>query len=198
MTVGRRVQVPLKLAWAISIHKSQGMTLDSVELELASCFEPGQAYVALSRAVSLQTCRILSFDASRVRAHADVLAFYRDLDERDGAGSMDGAGGGGSVNVCNVTSPDVTPPDPLLPPPPPLPPPPQTTPAAPVPSSALPQTMTMTLTEAQRARIAANKAAAVARKDAAAAAAGATGAARAAVAAGSGGMMDGYRAEGCD
>ena len=178
------------------IHKSQGMTLDSVELELASCFEPGQAYVALSRAASLQTCRILSFDASRVRAHADVLAFYRDLDERDGAGSMDGAGSGGGANVSNVTSPDVTPPDPLLPP---LPPPPRATPAAPLPSSALPQTMTMTmsmtLTEAQRARIAANKAEAVARKEAAAAAAGA---ARVAVAADSDGKIDGYRAGVCD
>jgi len=128
----QRVQVPLRLAWAISIHKSQGMTLESVELQLATCFEPGQAYVALSRVVSLEATRLLSFDHTKVRAHPDVLAFYKQLDERDGcirapgdgaaANSTVAVGGSGGGNACGGS-----------------------------------------LSEEQRARMAANKAAALAR-----------------------------------
>lgn len=75
-----RKQIPLKLAWAFSIHKSQGLTLDCVEMSLGRVFEAGQAYVALSRAQNLQSLRVLDFKASQVWANPDVLQFYKEID----------------------------------------------------------------------------------------------------------------------
>ena len=74
-----RSQVPLILAWALSIHKAQGQTLDRVKVDLGKIFEKGQAYVALSRATCQEGLQITRFDASKVMAHDKVRNFYDSL-----------------------------------------------------------------------------------------------------------------------
>lgn len=74
-----RAQIPLILAWALSIHKAQGQTLERVKVDLGKVFEKGQAYVALSRATSMQGLQVLRFDARKVMAHDKVRTFYQNL-----------------------------------------------------------------------------------------------------------------------
>jgi ATP-dependent DNA helicase PIF1 len=74
-----RTQVPLLLAWALSIHKAQGQTLDRVKVDLNHVFETGQAYVALSRARSIGGLQVLNFDPNKVTVHPKVKAFYASL-----------------------------------------------------------------------------------------------------------------------
>lgn len=77
--IAKRVQVPLILAWALSIHKAQGQTLNRVKVDLGKVFEKGQAYVALSRATSKEGLQVLRFDERKVMVHAKVLHFYSKL-----------------------------------------------------------------------------------------------------------------------
>ncbi|KAK6207499.1 DNA repair and recombination protein pif1 [Colletotrichum tabaci] len=74
-----RSQLPLILAWALSIHKAQGQTLERVKVDLGKVFEKGQAYVALSRATSQQGLQVLRFQKDKVMAHPRVVGFYNKL-----------------------------------------------------------------------------------------------------------------------
>lgn len=75
-----RTQIPLRLAWAQTIHTSQGSTLDSALVDIGSgIFEYGQAYVALSRAKSLEALYVYDFDSTAFRAHPKVKEFYKNL-----------------------------------------------------------------------------------------------------------------------
>ena len=72
-------QVPLRLAWAITVHKSQGMTLPGAEIDLSSAFEPGQGYVALSRITELRGLKLMGMNEHALkvdeRVHAIDTAF---------------------------------------------------------------------------------------------------------------------------
>lgn len=65
-----RREVPLILAWALSIHKSQGQTIQRVKVDLGRVFEKGQSYVALSRAATLEGLQVLRFDPKKVLCFA--------------------------------------------------------------------------------------------------------------------------------
>jgi len=70
-------QIPLILAWALTIHKSQGSTLEIAEVDAGTgIFECGQTYVALSRVKSLEGLYLSSFDANRIRINKKVQEFY--------------------------------------------------------------------------------------------------------------------------
>ena len=74
--LGTFEQYPIKLAWAITVHKSQGLTFDKAIIDVGSAFAPGQVYVALSRLRSLNGLILRTrIDPSVVATDKDVLAF---------------------------------------------------------------------------------------------------------------------------
>ncbi len=75
-------QLPLRLAWAITVHKSQGMSLDAMEADLSKSFAPGMGYVALSRVRTLSGMKLLGFNDTALRVHPEVLVFDVDVQEQ--------------------------------------------------------------------------------------------------------------------
>ena len=81
-----RTQVPLLPAWALSIHKAQGQTLDRVKVDLDRIFEMGQAYVALSRATTMDGLQVLNFNPDKIVVHPKVKRFYASLSKSRNSG----------------------------------------------------------------------------------------------------------------
>lgn len=80
-TKAHRTQIPLILAWALTIHKSQGSTLDSVICDLgSSIFAEGQSYVALSRVRGLKGLYLRDFDPTLIRKNKTADNFMRELE----------------------------------------------------------------------------------------------------------------------
>ncbi len=72
-------QIPLRLAWALTVHKSQGMTLDAAEIDLSQTFEVGQGYVALSRIRSLKGLRLMGMNETALRVDESVLRIDKEM-----------------------------------------------------------------------------------------------------------------------
>lgn len=78
-----KIQIPLKLGYAVTIHSSQGATMDCVKTDLGtSIFEYGQLYTALSRVRTLEGLTLVAFDEKKVMTHPKVLEYYDFLSRR--------------------------------------------------------------------------------------------------------------------
>lgn len=81
------VQIPLRLAWAITIHKSQGMTLDAARIDLRKAFVEGMGYVALSRVKSLDSLSLLGINRMALSVSPSALEIDKSLKERSAVAS---------------------------------------------------------------------------------------------------------------
>jgi ATP-dependent DNA helicase PIF1 len=74
-------QIPLQFAYALTIHKSQGLTFDFVHTDISRCFLEGQAYVSLSRAKNLDGLFLDPFNKNVLKASQRIVKYYKKLDE---------------------------------------------------------------------------------------------------------------------
>ena len=72
-------QLPLKVAYAITVHRCQGLTIDYAELDLSDIFEYGQAYVALSRVKNLEGLSIKNLNIKKIIANKKAVQYYEEL-----------------------------------------------------------------------------------------------------------------------
>lgn len=84
----KRTQYPLRLAYGITIHKSQGMTFDKLVVNFNKIFACGQAYVALSRTRTLEGLIIQGFDHNKIAANKEVIEFYKKLENENIGGAL--------------------------------------------------------------------------------------------------------------
>lgn len=75
-------QIPLRLAWAITVHKSQGMTLDAARIDLRKAFVEGMGYVALSRVKRLESLSLLGINRMALKVSPEALAIDGELRKR--------------------------------------------------------------------------------------------------------------------
>jgi ATP-dependent exoDNAse (exonuclease V) alpha subunit len=76
-TVASWIQIPLRIAFAVTVHKTQGLTIDRAILDLERTFSAGQIYVALSRVRNLESLSISNLPIDRIIANKDCLNFYK-------------------------------------------------------------------------------------------------------------------------
>ena len=81
-TVAEIIQYPLRLAWAITVHKSQGMTLSVAEIDLSKSFVRGMGYVALSRVKSLRGVRLLGLNEIALQVDPEITQFDKILRQK--------------------------------------------------------------------------------------------------------------------
>ncbi|MEO5949238.1 MAG: AAA family ATPase, partial [Candidatus Saccharimonas sp.] len=75
-------QIPLRLAWAITVHKSQGMTLDAARIDLRKAFVPGMGYVALSRVKDLSNLYLTGINRMALQVSEEAQNMDEDLRRR--------------------------------------------------------------------------------------------------------------------